>query len=245
LVPICCKSNSAESPATFNEIFTDGVITVNPTNPYQWMMNTIASSCLAQPMCFTWASKFNRNQRPTIIGISGATRSGKGTVSYLLKERLGNKCSVLLSGDGFFDMKIIGRKLGGNWDHPGAVSHDTFFNCISELLCCGTVSHRGQEYKLASSEYIILEGYMLFYDPRIVNLIDVKFWLDIDKETCHQRRMSTTRVPEQYFQELLWPHYVYYRNYVIQIVPQEQIFDGTRDRNEIISEILKIITPSQ
>jgi len=135
-------------------------------------------------------------------------------------------------------MSSIGLRLDGNWDHPGAVSHDTLYDCISKLLCCGTVNH----FKLASSDYIILEGFMLFYDPRIVNLIDVKFWLDIDKETCYTRRMSTTPVPEDYFLEFLWPNYVYYRNYVIHTVPQEHIFDGTRDKNEITSAILKIIT---
>merc|ERR1712048_701496 len=60
-------------------------------------------------------------------------------------------------------------------------------------------------------KYVILEGFLLFHDERLVQLMDYMFWLEVPRDTCRFRRMITKRVPEEYFTNNIWPCYEKYR----------------------------------
>lgn len=134
-----------------------------------------------------------------VIGISGATRSGKGTLAQNLIRFLGSNNCQCISQDRYFNVNKIRFNLDGNWDCPQALHHELFFKAISSAVAAHATA------------YLILEGFMMFYEQRVLNLLDFKFWIEINKRVCYQRRMATTPVPEVYFQTKLWPNYLSYR----------------------------------
>ena len=146
-----------------------------------------------------------------VIGISGATRSGKGTLSRKLLNELGGAtmCTNLCQ-DSCFDTSVIYGELKGNWEDPRALNHDAFLGRVQEAIKKAKIPQE-PESDSHSVHYVILEGFLLFHDERIVQLLDHVFWLELSKDVCHSRRMSTKRVPEDYFQRYLWPGYQTYR----------------------------------
>eukprot|EP01083_Nonionella_stella_P117938 351903_1 len=149
-----------------------------------------------------------------VIGIGGATRSGKGTLARKLYKELGGKdVCYSLCQDYFFDRKVIYEELDGNWEDPRALNHDAYLSKINETI------EKAKQCVLQATNnkrYVILEGFLLFHDERLVELLDHKFWLEISKKTCHDRRMRTKTVPEIYFQKQLWPCYQMYRKRVFK-----------------------------
>eukprot|EP01083_Nonionella_stella_P051433 136542_1 len=149
-----------------------------------------------------------------VIGIGGATRSGKGTLARKLYKELGGKdVCYSLCQDYFFDRKVIYEELDGNWEDPRALNHDAYLSKINETI------EKAKKCVLPETNikrYVILEGFLLFHDERLVELLDYKFWLEISKKTCHDRRMRTKTVPEIYFQKQLWPCYQMYRKRVFK-----------------------------
>jgi len=240
-VPVLILSQScAKSPEKLKETFTNasGIVSLNPNqSPHEWILDTITSAALAQPLCITWGLKERSIRRPVVIGISGSSRSGKGTATKILQSHFGSKC-IVIGGDQFFDHQLIMEKLGGNWDHPAAIRHDAFLSCVTQLLCTGNTTTPRAHHVIRKDSVIILEGFMLYYDMRLFNLMNLRFWIDIDRDTCYTRRMATTRVPEKYFNDWLWPNYLEYSANRKGLIAPSCIFDGRGDPNEIGAQML-------
>merc|ERR1711879_690493 len=73
----------------------------------------------------------------------------------------------------------------------------------------------------ASSKYgsgihtlIVVEGFMLFWDPLLVDVFDICVWLDLDYEEAFRRRMATTPMPHEHYNKSLWPNYQRYRSLI-------------------------------
>eukprot|EP01084_Bolivina_argentea_P029290 54352_1 len=188
-------------------------------------------------------SMTNNEIQIIVIGVSGATRSGKGTLSKKLFYELGGKnLCILLCQDQFFDRKTIYQELNGNWEDPRALNHDAFLSKINDTIKklktdVATGVNTNQMIK-----YLILEGFLLFHDNRIVDLMHYKYWLDINKQTCYNRRMHTKRVPENYFHKNLWPCYQKYRKSVFknkQLISKITQIDGTLKTQSILQIALK------
>eukprot|EP01083_Nonionella_stella_P117939 351905_1 len=115
-----------------------------------------------------------------VIGIGGATRSGKGTLARKLYKELGGKdVCYSLCQDYFFDRKVIYEELDGNWEDPRALNHDAYLSKINETI------EKAKQCVLQATNnkrYVILEGFLLFHDERLVELLDHKFWLEISKK---------------------------------------------------------------
>merc|ERR1719203_2684654 len=70
-----------------------------------------------------------------VIMISGATRSGKGTLARRLFQELGGKtCCKKLCQDSCFDLETIFGELSGNWEDPRALNHDQFLQKVNQLI---------------------------------------------------------------------------------------------------------------
>uniref|UniRef100_A0A0G4HR32 Phosphoribulokinase/uridine kinase domain-containing protein n=1 Tax=Chromera velia CCMP2878 TaxID=1169474 RepID=A0A0G4HR32_9ALVE len=176
-----------------------------------------------------------------VIGISGASCSGKSTVSHELHSELGGKTRcALLCQDTAFDVHKIYEQLGGNWEAPEALDHDRFHEQVIAAIRAGheTLSVKGKGCQPPSPFYVILEGFLLFHDERLVRLMHLRVWLEIDKDLCYQRRMATKSVPEDYFHSKLWPQHVEYRRRVMGSQPLKEsllVLKGTATKERLIS----------
>ena len=177
-----------------------------------------------------------------VIGISGATRSGKSSLSRQLSKSLGSTKCAIIHQDHFFDTTKIYSELNGNWDCPQAIDHNAFYKELCQQIerhkQLSPVSHKNEYF------YIILEGFMLFYDNRIVECIDHFLWLEISRKVCYERRMETKRESRQYFDENIWPNHKQYKKMVFQrdIKDKIVILDGTDPLNKSLDTALQQIT---
>lgn len=90
-----------------------------------------------------------------------------------------------------------------------------------------------------------MEGFLLFQRPTLCALFAKKVFINITKQTCFERRMRTKAVPVNYFEELLWPHYVKY-NRPIRKMDDVLIVDGEAPAEQVyqtVAQYIEDITP--
>jgi uridine kinase len=140
--------------------------------------------------------------QPLLIGIAGGTGSGKSTVTRRLADALAG------TSVGFIAMDAYYRDLGAmpmderrrrNFDHPDAYDLPLLVEHLDLL-------HRGQSIEVPvydfrrhersthttpvpAGEVIIVDGILLFHDPRVRDLCDVKVFVDADADVRLARRI--------------------------------------------------------
>lgn len=136
-----------------------------------------------------------------IIGVAGGSASGKTTVVNRLKEEfLGNV--VLLCHDMYYkahdDMPFEERaKL--NYDHPNAFDTERFIHDILALKDGQTIErpvydfsnhNRSKETVIVHpAKVIIIDGFLIFENPTLRNIMDIKIYVDTDADERIIRRI--------------------------------------------------------
>lgn len=136
-----------------------------------------------------------------IIGIAGGTGSGKTTLTRRLKERFGADVSVI-SHDNYYkqhDELNYEERCKLNYDHPDAFDTDLMVEQVQalrrgETIACPvydfTVHNRSDETLLiAPTSVIVLEGILIFAEPRLRELMDIKIYVDTDADVRILRRI--------------------------------------------------------
>ena len=136
-----------------------------------------------------------------IIGIAGGTGSGKTTLTLRLKERFGEDVSILYH-DNYYkrhdDMPYEERcKL--NYDHPDAFDTDLMIRDIQALrrgesVQCPvydyTIHNRSDKtVEVQPTKVIISEGILIFENPQLRDLMDIKIFVDTDADVRILRRI--------------------------------------------------------
>jgi uridine kinase len=141
--------------------------------------------------------------RPVTIGVAGGTGSGKTTVSKALLDRVGARHIVYLPHDAYyFDLKDLPRVEGGlaNFDHPDSLDTARMIANIQQLQRGETTQipvydfnthSRKVETKEVSPESVILvEGILIFAEPLLRALFDVRIFVDTDADIRFIRRLQ-------------------------------------------------------
>lgn len=137
-----------------------------------------------------------------IIGISGASASGKTLLASNLLSALGTKQVVLISEDSYYKDQAhlsFEDRCKTNYDHPNAFDHDLLITHL-EKLQQGTVvdiprydfsKHlRMHETRhIAQHRIIILEGILLFVEEKLRQLMDIRIFMDTPLDICLIRRL--------------------------------------------------------
>merc|ERR1711892_483588 len=72
-----------------------------------------------------------------------------------------------------------------------------------------------QVEKLKTTPIMIIEGIIVLNDPKIAKMCDLKFFIQIEKDVCWNRRRNRVWDPEGscweespgYFEDIAWPEY--------------------------------------
>lgn len=146
------------------------------------------------------------NKQPFVIGVSGGTASGKTTVCDMIISQLHNKRVVLVNQDSFYqilsdeNLKQVKRY---NFDHPDAFDSDLLLSCMERLKLGQAVDipiydfkthKRTSSYKVNPSDVIILEGILVFHEPRVRDLMNMKIFVDTDSDLRLARRIQRDTV---------------------------------------------------
>ena len=135
------------------------------------------------------------------IGIAGGTGSGKTTITRRLQQRLSDSVSVVYH-DNYYkahdDMSYEERsKL--NYDCPDAFDTELLLRDLralrrGEAIRCPvydyTIHNRSDKTVLVRpAPVIIVEGILIFQDPRLCELLDIKIFVDTDADVRILRRI--------------------------------------------------------
>lgn len=136
-----------------------------------------------------------------VIGVSGGSASGKTTVANRIKDAY--KDSVeLISHDFYYlphDELPLEERAKLNYDHPNAFDTERLINDIRLLkqwlpierpVYSYTIHNRLKETaKVNPAKVIIIEGFLIFENAQLRDLMDIKIFVDTDADERLIRRI--------------------------------------------------------
>lgn len=139
--------------------------------------------------------------KTVVIGVSGGSASGKTTVANRIKEAFMDNVE-LLSQDYYYlpyDNLAFEERVKLNYDHPNAFDTRRLINDIASLKKGESVDRPVYSYteytRLAEtvlvkpSKVIIVEGFMIFENADLRQLMDIKIFVDTDADERLIRRI--------------------------------------------------------
>lgn len=142
-------------------------------------------------------------QPPVTIAVVGGSGAGKTTISNAILDRVGSHHIALLPHDSYYkDLEAIPFAQPGlrNFDHPDALDTALMIEHI-KLLQQGlavdipvydfTAYRRTEAVQHIEPQPIILvEGILIFSEPALRALFDIKIFVDIDADIRFIRRLQ-------------------------------------------------------
>ncbi len=130
---------------------------------------------------------------PLIIGIAGGTGSGKTTVANAILSRVGIEHISYMPHDAYdrdiTHLSEVQRQLI-NFDHPDTIETELMVSHLKELKAGNAVDipvydftrhARTQEtIRVEPHHVVIVEGILIFGEPILRELLDVKIFVDTD-----------------------------------------------------------------
>ncbi|KAK5864198.1 hypothetical protein PBY51_001158 [Eleginops maclovinus] len=139
-----------------------------------------------------------------VIGLCGGSASGKTTVANKIIEALDVPWVVLLSMDSFYKVlsseeQTLAASNDYNFDHPGAFDFQLLVATLRKLkqgksvkipVYDFTTHGRQKDWKnVYGASVIIFEGIMSFADRELLELLDMKIFVDTDSDIRLVRRL--------------------------------------------------------
>ncbi len=133
------------------------------------------------------------------IGIAGGTGSGKTTLTEHLKQHFGDDISVVHHDSYYrYQDRPFEERCKQNYDHPDAFETDLMVEQLKALkagkpIRCPVYSYaehqRTNETQLVlPSKVVIVEGILIFQDPRLREMLDIKIFVETDADVRILRR---------------------------------------------------------
>ena len=143
-----------------------------------------------------------KNKQPLVIGIAGGSGSGKTTVATEIWESVGEEVASYIPHDAYYkDLSDLpeNQRKAINFDHPNSLDTALMVEHI-ETLKSGkaiklpiydfTTHTRTEKFELIPPKPVILvEGILIFADPVLRKLFDVKLFVDTDSDIRLIRRI--------------------------------------------------------
>ena len=135
-----------------------------------------------------------------LIGIAGGTGSGKTTLTRHLKEHFGDDVTVI-GHDSYYkrqEGKTYEERAQVNYDHPDAFDTELLIQHLQELkagraIQCPVYSYADhnrtdQTVTITPTKVIIVEGILIFQNPTLRDMFDIKIFVETDADERILRR---------------------------------------------------------
>jgi uridine kinase len=143
---------------------------------------------------------------PVALGVAGGTGSGKTTVARQILRAVGRDRIATLAQDSYYrdiEWSSCEELLRHNFDHPDALDADLFVAHVERLKAGQAVevpiydfvTHRrtAETQRVEPRPVVLLEGILLFVEPRLRDLMDFKIYVDTDADVRLIRRIQRDR----------------------------------------------------
>lgn len=144
------------------------------------------------------------NKKSTIIiGISGASASGKSLLANTIVNELGSDQVVIISEDSYYkDHSNIPfeERAKINYDHPDAFDHELLLNHLIQLQEGKSIEipiynhslhiRETQTRPIGKHAIIVLEGILLFVEQQLRELMDIRIYMETSLDICLIRRLK-------------------------------------------------------
>lgn len=137
------------------------------------------------------------------IAVAGGTGSGKTTVSNALLERIGNEHIAYIPHDAYYkDLTHLDptQRSAINFDHPNSLDTELMIEHIRalqnqqpvEIPIYDFTSDRRTEQTITvlPNPIILVEGILIFWEPELRKLFDIKIFVDTDADIRFIRRLK-------------------------------------------------------
>ena len=140
--------------------------------------------------------------KPFLIGIAGGTGSGKTTVARRIYESLHLETAVFLDQDSYY--KELGHlsleeRSRVNFDHPDSLDNDLFVEHLRALIDRRAIekpvydftahTRAPQTVRVHPRDVVLVDGILLFAEPRLRDLFDLKIFVDTEADVRFIRRL--------------------------------------------------------
>ncbi len=201
---------------------------------------------------------------PLVIGIGGGTGSGKTTVANAILQSVGADRIVYLPHDAYYrdqSEKPLEQRVKVNFDHPDSLETDLMIRHIHQLknwqvvempIYDFTTHTRTSRCKQVEPKGVVLvEGILIFAEPELRSLFDVKIYVDTDADIRFIRRLqrdifersrTTESVIQQYLNTVRPMHMEFVepsKRYADVIIPEGGL--NTVAMNMVIARIEELL----
>ena len=140
---------------------------------------------------------------PIVIGIAGGSGSGKTTLAELIIERVGSDQIAYLPHDAYYkDLSKLppNQRAAVNFDHPDSLDNDLLIQHVEQLKSYQPVdlpiydfkqhTRTHETLKIDPRPVIMVEGILIFAEPILRKLLEVKIFVDTDSDIRFIRRLQ-------------------------------------------------------
>ncbi len=140
--------------------------------------------------------------RPVVLGVAGGSGSGKTTVARAILDAVGRHRIAFVAQDSYYkdhEWNSADEPLHYNFDHPAAIDHRLLVEHMRQLRdgqavdgpVYDFVHHRRspETSRVEPRSVVLLEGILLFVEPKLRELLDFKIFVDTDSDIRLIRRL--------------------------------------------------------
>jgi uridine kinase len=145
----------------------------------------------------------NERKPPLVIAIAGGSGSGKTTVAQAILNQVGKDRIAYLPHDAYYkDLSELPRVQRDqvNFDHPNSLETSLLIEHIRKLKLYEPVylpvydftthTRTNRTVRVEPKRVIIVEGILIFAEPELRSLFDVKIFVDTDPDLRFIRRLE-------------------------------------------------------
>lgn len=139
---------------------------------------------------------------PFVIGVAGGSGSGKTTVSTKIQEVVGKEHIAYLQHDNYYrdqEHLTFDERAKSNYDHPDSLETSLMveqLRCLRsgnavEMPLYNFTTHRRmtETRRIAPSHIVLVEGILIFTEPDLRELMDMRIFVDTDADIRFIRRV--------------------------------------------------------
>ncbi|MCO5186985.1 MAG: uridine kinase [Anaerolineae bacterium] len=140
--------------------------------------------------------------RPLVLGVAGGTASGKTTMANRVLDLVGGAQVAYLPHDAYYKHQphlSFEERTQVNYDHPNSLETELLIEHV-RLLLAGRPAERPiydfkhhlrtpETHRVVPSPVILVDGILIYTDPTLRELMDIKLYVDTDSDLRFIRRM--------------------------------------------------------